>query len=109
MSFRQTARDGAAIGGAWLFGIALVLVAVIIGVLTWANIAPWATEKQREINHESQQYQDAQIDQARNLLDGIIIAGDPDQKDLLIRRFCSTLENIDELPKDLAAGSGKYC
>jgi|GEM_PF-2756971 nitrogen fixation-related uncharacterized protein len=109
MSFRQTARDGAAIGGAWLFGIALVLVAVIIGVLTWANIAPWATEKQREINHESQQYQDAQVDRARNLLDGIMIADDKGQKKLLIRRFCSTLENIDDLPDDLAAGSAKYC
>lgn len=109
MSFRQNVSDGAAFSAAWILGLVLVVVSVLVGLLVWAGVTPWATNKQREINHNSQQYQDAQIQEARNLLDGIVISGDQDQKDLLIRRFCATTENINDVPDDLAAGNTKFC
>lgn len=109
MSFRQGARDGAAFSAAWLLGIALLAVAVVAYLAIWGLAAPWVTEKKREINHNSQQYQDSQIREARNLLDGIIRSGNKDQKDLLISRFCSTYDNIDSPPDDLVVGSGKFC
>ncbi len=98
MSFRQDVNDGVRVTTWTILGGFLVLMIILAGVLTWAKVAPWTTDVQREINQNSQQFQDAQTREARVLLEGIAVSQDEGQKQILISRFCSNLENIEDLP-----------
>ena len=109
MSVRRNLGEGARITGGVIFGIALMVIVVLAMVATWAGVAPWVTSKQREINHSSQQYQDAQITEAESLLEGILRAGDTDQQEILTARYCTTYDRIIDPPNDLVVGASKYC
>jgi uncharacterized membrane protein affecting hemolysin expression len=109
MSVRQAAREGAGIAGWWIFFIILGVIAVLAITLTWAGIAPWATNKQREINHNSQQYQDSLIVQERNAVTAINTANSDEQKQFFTDQFCAQYVDIIQPPSDLMIAHGKLC
>lgn len=61
MSVRQGVKDGAGIAGWWLFAVILLGATSIIIALIWSGVAPWAADRQREINQNTQQYAETQV------------------------------------------------
>jgi hypothetical protein len=106
-------RDGARTAGGSL--AVTLLVVVIIAVITalffglWALFAPLVSSTQREVNYNSQQYQDAQIAEAESLIDGILKSADEGQKEILTARFCTTYGRIIDPPTDLVIAASKFC
>lgn len=109
MSLRDSARTAGASIGATILVVVIVAVVVAAGFALWSFFGPLAANTQREINHNSQQYQDAQIAEAEILIDGILKSGDEGQKEILVARFCTTYDRIIDPPTDLVIAASKYC
>ena len=109
MSFRQDTRDAASAAFWWIVGIVLVIIAVVSLTLTYYGLAPWATNRDREINHNSQQYQDATVRQLRDLVVGINTSADAGQKKVLTDQFCAVYNELKDAPADLASQHSSLC
>jgi predicted negative regulator of RcsB-dependent stress response len=109
VSVRQNVRDGAGIAGWTIFVALLVVIVIVIAALTWSGLAPWVADKKREINENSQQFQDALVREQRNLVTAINTAVNKEQKQFFTEQFCAEYVNIESPPNDLTIAHGKLC
>jgi ABC-type transport system involved in Fe-S cluster assembly fused permease/ATPase subunit len=108
MSIKQNVREGGAIAGWWLFGVILVIATVVMFALTWSGLAPWAADRQREVNENSQSFQDAQVRELRNLVIAIN-TGSEEQQQFFTQQFCTQYVTANEPPADLVLAHGELC
>lgn len=88
----------------------LVLAIIVFGgwKLGWWFTAQ-NTDLQNQVNHHSQQYQDALIEQERNELQGYDTASDDGQKKQIALTFCAQYQDITFPPADLAQRQPLIC
>ena len=61
MSVREVGRETALVTWAWVVAGVLTLLTVLAFGATYYGVAPWAANKEREINQNTQQYQETQV------------------------------------------------
>lgn len=92
-----------------LAGIILVAAVVLGG---W-SAGWWFKEQnvgnQRDVNRNSQQYQDGLVSQQRSLVQGYDVAVDESQKKQISLRFCASYLNLVEPPNDLVQAEARIC
>ena len=108
MSVKDNIGDGASIAGWWLFGVILAIATIILFALTWSGLAPWAADRQREVNENSQSFQDAEVRELRNLVTAIN-NGSEEQQKFFTGQFCAQYTAVNEPPADLALAHSELC
>ena len=89
---------------------AFVVLTLVIGGIwaLWAGGLIFQTRVEREVNRESQQYQDGTIERLRGLANGVVTGGE-EQARLFTRQFCSLVGNVDNPPADIVATRDEFC
>jgi hypothetical protein len=108
MSIKQNVREGGTFAGWWLFGAVLAIATVFLFALTWSGLAPWAADRQRQVNEQSQSFQDAQVRELRNLVIAIN-NGSEEQQQFFTQQFCVQYATVNEPPADLVIAHGELC
>lgn len=108
MSIKDNVRDGATVAGWWLFGVILTIATIVLFAITWSGFAPWAADRQREVNQNSQSFQGAQVRELRNLVTAIN-TGSEEQQQFFTGQFCTQYTAINEPPADLVLAHSELC
>lgn len=91
-------------------GLAVVGAAVIAGLyLGGFWVAKDATNRQYQVNVNTQQYQAGLIAQERDRVQGIETSNDEGQKKNLALTFCTVYHDLTVQPEDLALAFSTYC
>lgn len=108
MSVKDNVRIGGAGAGWWLFGVVLTIATIVLFALTWSGLAPWVADRQREVNENSQSFQDAQVRELRNLVIAIN-TGSEDQQRFFTSQYCTQYTTVNEPPTDLVIAHSELC
>jgi len=95
-----------------LLGILATIVAVAVCVGLW--FGGWALYKanvaqEREVNHTSQQWQDATVAAERARIQGYDASTSDAQKKQIKSTFCAIYVTIQNPPADLAVANARIC
>lgn len=108
MSLKTT---GQGIGGMLMLVVivfTIVSIFIIIGLAWQQGFGPWAKEIERDINQNSQQYQETQVRELRNLYLGIV-NGNEEHKKAFTAQFCTVYLNVKSPPDDLVLANEAIC
>lgn len=95
-----------------VFGVIVAVVVIVGGITLGGWQASWwftqhNVQRQYDVNVHSQQYQQGQIEQLRNDVQGYDMATDPAQQAQIKATFCAIWPNLTQPPVDLQMAAGR--